>query len=114
VSSAPPGSMVNSSPTGVAPVLQLHPTRLCNIACAHCYSGSGPTVRGELPLELLSDCLEAAAGLGYRQLAVSGGEPLLYGPLPELLGRARELARPAGAVLVTGSLYLLADLSVAG
>ena len=89
--SAPPGSMADSSPTGVAPVLQVHPTRLCNIACAHCYSGSGPTVRGELPLELLSDCLEAAAGLGYRQLAVSGGEPLLYGPLPELLARAREL-----------------------
>ena len=91
MSSAPPGSMADRSPTGVAPVLQLHPTRLCNIACAHCYSGSGPTVRGELPLELLSDCLEAAAGLGYRQLAVSGGEPLLYGPLPELLARAREL-----------------------
>jgi dihydrofolate synthase/folylpolyglutamate synthase len=30
------------------------------------------------------------------------------------LGRARELAGPGGAVLVTGSLYLLADLSVAG
>ncbi len=89
--SVQPGSMANSSPTGVAPVLQVHPTRLCNIACAHCYSASGPTVREELPLELLSNCLEAAAGLGYRQLAVSGGEPLLYGPLPELLGRAREL-----------------------
>jgi dihydrofolate synthase/folylpolyglutamate synthase len=30
------------------------------------------------------------------------------------LGRARELAGPAGPVLVTGSLYLLADLSVDG
>ena len=30
------------------------------------------------------------------------------------LGRARKLAGPAGPVLVTGSLYLLADLSVAG
>ncbi len=30
------------------------------------------------------------------------------------LGRARELAGPAGAVLVTGSLYLLADLSAGG
>ena len=86
-----PGSMGENSPTGVAPVLQLHPTRLCNIACAHCYSGSGPTVRGELPLELLSDCLEAAAALGYRQLAVSGGEPLLYGSLPGLLAWARGL-----------------------
>ena len=30
------------------------------------------------------------------------------------LGRARELVGPAGAVLVTGSLYLLADLSAGG
>ena len=88
--SAPPGSMANCSPTGIAPVLQVHPTRLCNIACAHCYSGSGPTVRGELPLRLLSDCVDAAAELGYRQLSVSGGEPLLYSSLPVLLARARE------------------------
>jgi MoaA/NifB/PqqE/SkfB family radical SAM enzyme len=72
-------------------VLQVHPTRLCNIACAHCYSSSGPNVREELPLELLASCLEDAAQLGYRQLAVSGGEPLLYRPLAELLARARAL-----------------------
>jgi MoaA/NifB/PqqE/SkfB family radical SAM enzyme len=48
-------------------------------------------VREELPLELLATCLEDAAQLGYRQLAVSGGEPLLYRPLAELLARARAL-----------------------
>jgi pyruvate-formate lyase-activating enzyme len=83
--------VAEGSPTGIAPVLQVHPTRRCNIACAHCYSGSGPTAREELPLELLSACLEDAAALGYRQLAVSGGEPLLFRPLPELLARARAL-----------------------
>jgi MoaA/NifB/PqqE/SkfB family radical SAM enzyme len=72
-------------------VLQVHPTRLCNIACAHCYTSSGPKAREELPLELLAACLDDAAALGYRQLAVSGGEPLLYRPLPELLARARAL-----------------------
>ena len=85
------GRSPTASPTGVAPVLQVHPTRRCNIACAHCYSVSGPTAREELPLELLSGCLDDAVGLGYRQLAVSGGEPLLYRPLPELLVRARGL-----------------------
>jgi MoaA/NifB/PqqE/SkfB family radical SAM enzyme len=85
------GSSSSGSPTGIAPVLQVHPTRRCNIACAHCYSASGPTAREELPLELLSGCLDDAARLGYRQLAVSGGEPLLYRPLPDLLARAREL-----------------------
>ena len=83
--------MANDGPIGIAPVLQVHPSRRCNIACTHCYSSSGPKVREELRLELLSNCLEDAVGLGYRQLAVSGGEPLLYGPLPELLACARGL-----------------------
>ena len=90
-SSASAGSVASDGPTGIPPVLQVHPSRLCNIACAHCYSASGPTVREELRLELLSDCLEDAVALGYRQLAVSGGEPLLYRPLRELLARARGL-----------------------
>ena len=89
--SAPALSMASNSPTGIAPVLQLHPTRRCNLACAHCYSSSGPAVREELGLDLLTACLEDAAALGYRQLAVSGGEPLLYRPLAQLLARARAL-----------------------
>ncbi len=40
---------------------------------------------------LLAACLRDAALQGYRQLAVSGGEPLLYKQLPELLSQARAL-----------------------
>ncbi|MGM9516176.1 radical SAM protein [Roseateles sp. DB2] len=78
-------------PTGVAPIVQLHPTRLCNLACAHCYTASGPRATQQLPLELLCAVLDDAAALGYRQLAVSGGEPLLYDELPGLLRHARRL-----------------------
>jgi Fe-coproporphyrin III synthase len=81
--------VVSHGPTGIAPVLQVHPTRRCNLACAHCYSSSGPGVRQTLDLALLSACVDDAAALGYRQLAVSGGEPLLYPALGELLARAR-------------------------
>jgi MoaA/NifB/PqqE/SkfB family radical SAM enzyme len=81
--------VADPGPVGGEAVLQVHPTRLCNIACAHCYSSSGPKAREELPVELLAACIEDAAALGYRQLAVSGGEPLLYRPLPALLARAR-------------------------
>jgi Fe-coproporphyrin III synthase len=84
-------SVDNKSPTGVAPVLQVHPSRRCNLTCAHCYSSSGPGEREELHIELLSHCLEDAVTLGYRQLAVSGGEPLLYGSLVPLLAKARSL-----------------------
>jgi Fe-coproporphyrin III synthase len=73
------------------PVLQLHPSRRCNLACLHCYSSSGPDVRGELPIDLLRTCLDDAFAAGYHQLAVSGGEPLLYGALPALLAHARGL-----------------------
>jgi MoaA/NifB/PqqE/SkfB family radical SAM enzyme len=72
-------------------VLQVHPSRRCNIACAHCYTTSGPTVREELDPGLLLGAVEDAAALGYRQLAVSGGEPLLYRNLAPLLSRARAL-----------------------
>lgn len=73
------------------PVLQLHPSRRCNLACLHCYSSSGPDVREELAIDLLRACLDDAFAAGYRQLAVSGGEPLLYGNLPDLLAHARQL-----------------------
>ncbi len=72
-------------------MLQVHPTRRCNLVCDHCYSMSGPAEREDLPLEILSACLGDAFDLGYRQLAVSGGEPLLYAHLPELLARGRDL-----------------------
>lgn len=83
--------MASISPTSIAPVVQLHPTRRCNLACAHCYTTSGPHNREELPAELLSQTLDAAAELGYRQLALSGGEPLLYRELREVLAHARRL-----------------------
>jgi MoaA/NifB/PqqE/SkfB family radical SAM enzyme len=82
---------LETSPTGIAPVLQVHPTRLCNIACSHCYTTSGPRRRERQALPVLLDCVQDAVALGYRQLAVSGGEPLLYTELAELLAGARAL-----------------------
>ncbi|MFZ6815107.1 radical SAM protein [Undibacterium sp. Rencai35W] len=85
------GGQLFESPTGIAPVLQVHPTRRCNLACAHCYTLSAPTVSEQLDWDMLSACVQDAALLGYRQLAVSGGEPLLYKRLPDLLKQARAL-----------------------
>jgi MoaA/NifB/PqqE/SkfB family radical SAM enzyme len=75
--------------TGERGVLQVHPTRRCNLTCRHCYSDSGPLARDELAPAILDDLIEDAASLGYQVLAVSGGEPLLYRRLPEVLHRAR-------------------------
>jgi Fe-coproporphyrin III synthase len=77
------------SAVGSLPQLQIHPTRRCNLSCRHCYTASGPEVRETLPAGLLLAAISDAAELGYRQLGVSGGEPLLYDALPSLLSEAR-------------------------
>lgn len=77
-------------PTGeLARVLQLHPTRRCNLACAHCYSTSGPGEAAELPPDLLAAAVTDAAAEGYNVAGFSGGEPLLYPHLRDLLLHAR-------------------------
>ena len=38
-------------PTGKSRIVQIHPTRRCNLRCLHCYSSSGPEVKGELPAD---------------------------------------------------------------
>jgi MoaA/NifB/PqqE/SkfB family radical SAM enzyme len=75
--------------TGTRTVLQVHPTRRCNLTCVHCYSDSGPRASDEIPLAVLDDLITDAASLGYQVLTVSGGEPFLYAPLPEFLGHAK-------------------------
>ena len=74
---------------GRRPILQVHPTRRCNLRCAHCYSSSGPDLHTELDVAVLDRAVQEAAALGYGQLSVSGGEPFLYPELPRLLRSGR-------------------------
>jgi MoaA/NifB/PqqE/SkfB family radical SAM enzyme len=82
---------VPSGPTGTHRVLQLHPTLRCNLRCRHCYSSSGPELRDAAPESMLLGALDDAAAEGYTVAGFSGGEPVLYEPLPRLLARARRL-----------------------
>lgn len=66
-------------------VLQIHPTRRCNLRCLHCYSSSAPEERDALPVSLLRDAVVDARSEGYAVISFSGGEPVLYKQLPELL-----------------------------
>lgn len=69
-------------------VVQIHPTRRCNLRCLHCYSASAPEERDLLPVPLLLAAITDAAAEGYSVASFSGGEPLLYKPLAELLDHA--------------------------
>ncbi|HLM98233.1 MAG TPA: radical SAM protein [Bryobacteraceae bacterium] len=73
------------------PIIQIHPTRRCNLRCLHCYSFSAPEERDQLSPQILEDVLEDAAALGYKVASFSGGEPVLYEDLGQLLMHAKEL-----------------------
>ncbi|HZS08245.1 MAG TPA: radical SAM protein [Blastocatellia bacterium] len=79
-----------AAPTGASRILQIHPTRRCNLRCRHCYSVSGPEERDELEAALLRQAISDASLEGFTVASFSGGEPLLYKPLRDLLDRAHE------------------------
>ncbi len=84
-------------------MLQVHPLGRCNLSCLHCYSSSGPAVTEELETGLLLGAIQDAAQEGYNVLAVSGGEPLLYRELSQLIECARNLGMTA-TVTTNGTL----------
>jgi MoaA/NifB/PqqE/SkfB family radical SAM enzyme len=59
--------------------------------CQHCYSTSGPDRKDGLDVGTLARGLELLAAEGYNGLAVSGGDPLVYAELYELLRAGRSL-----------------------
>jgi pyruvate-formate lyase-activating enzyme len=72
-------------------IIHLHPTRLCNLACLHCYSASGPDQRGALDPAALNDALEVLRGEGYEAVSLSGGEPLVYRDVGAVVRSAKRL-----------------------
>lgn len=71
--------------------VQVHPTQFCNYSCLHCYSSSSPAHTKHLPTDHLLTFVEQAVNEGFQHLSVSGGEPLLYKGITELLTHARQL-----------------------
>jgi Fe-coproporphyrin III synthase len=72
-------------------IVHLHPTRLCNLACLHCYSASDPQQATALDADALCQALVVLRAEGYALLSLSGGEPLVYPPLLDVLRFAKGL-----------------------
>lgn len=66
-------------------VLLIHLLDRCNIACEHCYLDALPSGNKLLPVELVTRSLGEAGQFGIRTIYLSGGEPLLYPHLSEVL-----------------------------
>ncbi len=92
------------------PIVQIHPTRRCNLRCLHCYSWSGPEERDLLPYETLACAVTDARDQGYAVASFSGGEPILYRDLGRLLRHAKALGM---RTTVTSNGMLLAGARLA-
>ena len=80
------------------PIVHLHPSRRCNLACVHCYSSSGPKETESIPTALLVEAIAQANRQGYRVASFSGGEPFLYAGLKDALVRCKQLAMQTSVV----------------
>lgn len=71
-------------------VLNLSVTEFCNLSCPHCYSDSSPARRGgmEDAAAVVDDFVSSFKGRERVEVALTGGEPTLWKPLPEVLDRA--------------------------
>jgi Fe-coproporphyrin III synthase len=84
--------------------VQVHLNRLCNLACLHCYSRSGPGERDSLAPDLVVAFLADAKAQGYDVAAFSGGEPFLHPHFREIVEATRALGM--GAIAVTNGTVL--------
>jgi cyclic pyranopterin phosphate synthase len=73
-------------------VLRLSLTARCNLACPYCLP-DGQEPSGLLSLEQRLQVAKAAVALGAKSLRLTGGEPLLYKELDELIGALQPLRR---------------------
>ncbi|MBA3373677.1 MAG: radical SAM protein [Actinomycetota bacterium] len=55
------------------------------MTCAHCYSSSSPSARGELGVDALLGALAVLGDEGFGVVSLSGGEPFLYRGLRSLV-----------------------------
>lgn len=70
--------------------LFMHLNQDCNLSCAHCYTKSNPNYSWHPSFEAISKILQQAREANVTMLTISGGEPLLYPQLKDVLLQAIE------------------------
>jgi sulfatase maturation enzyme AslB (radical SAM superfamily) len=76
----------------------------CNLACDYCCARSSPRAAARrLPVSVAQRACEELAGLGGREILITGGEPFLDPELPELIAAA---ARWAPVTVLTNAMVI--------
>lgn len=86
-------------------------TDKCNFRCPYC-RGLREDIQGELTYDQAAEAVALWAADGLKNVRFSGGEPLLWKPLPELVTFAHDLGVERIAISSNGSLPLLRYLNL--
>ena len=79
------------------PVLvQIIPTRFCNLSCAYC--NEYDKVSEPVPLEEMYRRIDALGRLRTAMIGISGGEPLTHPQLDDIIRRMRQTGAIAGMI----------------
>lgn len=70
---------------GGSATLMLHLLGRCNLTCLHCYMDGAPPRKERLPLDLVIQAVSDCRLLDIGALYLTGGEPILYPGLEEIL-----------------------------
>jgi len=65
--------------------LYLHITFRCPLHCSFCFADAGPGKSTELPAKRHAQIICDAIAGGFREIVISGGEPLIYSEIDELM-----------------------------
>lgn len=71
--------------------MKLEVTHACPLACVHCSSDASPSCSREMTREDCTHILSQAGNLGVKKVAFSGGEPLIWSPIRDVVGHATSL-----------------------
>ena len=85
--------------------LTIHLTDKCNLSCIHCYLRANNNASTELPLGVVLRLVKDSHELKIPFIIYSGGEPLLYNSLEEVLKYHNELVWPRA--IIASNLYEL-------
>ncbi|MDR1012044.1 MAG: SPASM domain-containing protein [Opitutaceae bacterium] len=67
----------------------IHVTFDCNLRCTHCYAEAG-VCRDEMAPGRFATLAAGAAGAGFRQIVITGGEPSVHSRWEEIVSAARD------------------------
>ncbi|MBW2031907.1 MAG: radical SAM protein [Deltaproteobacteria bacterium] len=85
-------------------MISIEVTTQCNVSCPHCFARGISRENSSLSLGVCKEVITEAKDLGYKQLHVTGGEPLLWNGLFRTLGWAFELGYESVFLNTNGTL----------